>query len=71
MARALVKQPKILLMEDPLDHFHAAEAEQIMHFLTAAEQPWSLIMVSNNAAWKAHCNKHITISNGIMAIHKG
>ncbi|MDN3667249.1 peptidase domain-containing ABC transporter [Algibacter miyuki] len=66
LARAIVKQPKILILEDPLDHFNKVEAKKIVDFLTDASQPWSLVVVSNNASWKQKCNKHITLSNGNM-----
>ncbi|WP_299780890.1 peptidase domain-containing ABC transporter [uncultured Formosa sp.] len=64
IARALVKQPKILIFEDPLDHFPKDEAERIIKLLTSPEKPWSLIIVSNSEHWKDTCNKQITLKNG-------
>jgi len=64
LARAIVKQPKLLILEDPLDHFNKEEAGKIISFLTNASQPWSLIVVSSNEGWKQKCNKFIVLKNG-------
>lgn len=64
LARAIIKQPKLLILEEPLDDFNKEEAIKIINFLTEANQPWSLIVVSNNISWKKKCNKHITLKNG-------
>ncbi len=66
LARAIVKNPKILILENPLDQFHKDEAEKIITFLTDNSQPWSLIVISNNDKWKLNCNKHITLKNGTI-----
>jgi ABC-type bacteriocin/lantibiotic exporter with double-glycine peptidase domain len=64
LARAIVKKPKLLILEDPLDHFNKEEATNIIAFLADVKQPWSLIVVSNNEGWKQKCNKHIVLKNG-------
>jgi len=64
LARAILKSPKLLILEDPLDQFHSAEEKKIMTFLTDETRPWSLIIVSNNDNWKSKCNKHIMLSKG-------
>lgn len=64
LARAIVKKPKLLILEEPLDHFYIDEEVKIMNYLTDLSQPWSLIVVSNNNNWKQHCNKHITMKKG-------
>ena len=66
MARAIIKKPKMLILENPLDQFHKDEAEKITSFLTDSSQPWSLIVISNNENWKLNCNKQITIKNGAI-----
>ncbi len=66
LARAIVKNPKILILENPLDQFHKDEAEKIITFLTDNSQPWSLIVISNNDNWKLNCNTHITLKNGTI-----
>ncbi|PNW26378.1 peptidase domain-containing ABC transporter [Formosa algae] len=64
IARALIKQPKLLIFEDPLDHFPKDEADRIIKLLTDHSRPWSLIVVSNSEHWKDTCNKQITLKNG-------
>lgn len=64
LARALVKKPKLLILEEPLDHFHNDVEDKIIDFLTDPSQPWSLIVVSNNDKWKQKCNKQITLKRG-------
>ncbi|WP_338359245.1 ABC transporter ATP-binding protein, partial [Yeosuana marina] len=66
LARAIVKKPKLLILEDPLDQFQKQEAKKIIEFLTNKSQPWSLIVVSNNESWKHSCNKNITLKKGII-----
>lgn len=66
LARAIVKKPKMLILENPLDQFHSDEAERIIAFLTKSSQPWSLIVVSNNNQWKNNCSKHITMKKGTI-----
>jgi ABC-type bacteriocin/lantibiotic exporter with double-glycine peptidase domain len=64
LARAIVKVPKLLILEDALDHFNKEEATKIINYLAKESQPWSLIIVSNNSIWKQMCNKHIVLKNG-------
>ncbi len=70
LARAIIKQPKMLILEDPLDQFYKEEALEIISFLTDKSQPWSLIVVSNNQSWKQKCNKHIMLENGNVINNK-
>mgnify|MGYP000504182992 CR=1 FL=1 len=64
LARAIIKNPKVLILENPLDQFHIEEALQIIKFLTKKSQSWSLLVVSNNESWKTNCNKTITLKRG-------
>lgn len=66
LARAIIKKPKVLILENPLDQFYIQEALQIIDFLTKKSQPWSLIVVSNNESWKTNCNKRITLQKGTI-----
>lgn len=66
LARAIVKKPKMLILENPLDQFHKDEAEKIITFLTNNSQPWSLIVISNHDKWKLNCSRHITLKKGAI-----
>ncbi|CAL2085321.1 peptidase domain-containing ABC transporter [Tenacibaculum sp. 190524A05c] len=64
LARAIVKKPELLILEDPLDQFQQKETQAIIDYLTSSERPWSLIVVSSNDNWKSRCNKHIVLEKG-------
>ncbi|MFL0120891.1 ATP-binding cassette domain-containing protein [Tenacibaculum maritimum] len=66
LARAIINKPKLLILEDPLDHLEAEEVKSIIDYITAPTQPWSLMIVSYNNAWKEKCNKKITFKNGAI-----
>ncbi len=64
LARAIIHNPKLLLLKDPLEHFEKEETERIIKYLTAPERPWALIVSSRNALWRNHCNQTIEIMGG-------
>ncbi|WP_109851651.1 peptidase domain-containing ABC transporter [Aquimarina sp. AU58] len=64
LARAIIHNPKLLLLKDPLEHFEINEASRIIKYLTAPERPWALIISSQNGQWKNYCNQTIKISEG-------
>ncbi|MDW5288469.1 peptidase domain-containing ABC transporter [Formosa sp. PL04] len=66
LARAIVHQPKLLLLKDPLEYFENEEAEQLIKYLTSKERPWALVVSSQNTQWWKYCNKTIEISNGLI-----
>jgi ABC-type bacteriocin/lantibiotic exporter with double-glycine peptidase domain len=64
LARAILKKPKILVLEEPLEHFEAVEAKRIIKALTAPENPWALIVASFNKDWASECTDIITLNSG-------
>jgi len=64
LARAIVKKPKLLILEDSLDQFEASEITRIMDFLSDKTNSWALIVVSMNARWKTICDTTLTLHNG-------
>ncbi len=68
LARSILKRPKILLLKDPLEQFDNEEALRIMKFLTDPSNPWALIVVSYNMAWKTECTRLIRLENGKIDI---
>lgn len=66
LARAIVKQPKLLILENPLEHFNKKEAGEIIDYLADPKQPWSLVVVSNNDTWVHKCTKQIVLTNGTL-----
>ncbi|WMI70166.1 peptidase domain-containing ABC transporter [Mangrovimonas sp. YM274] len=64
LARAILKDPKVLILEEPLKQFNIEESEKIFEYLCDASNPWSVIVVSNLNVWKRMCNKHIILEDG-------
>ena len=64
LARAIIKQPRIMILEDPLDQFNLEETTKIIRYLTDAKRPWALIVVSSKKSWKAQCKQIITLEKG-------
>jgi len=64
LARAILKKPKLLILEEPLEHFEREEAIEIIKKLTDPENPWALVVVSFNKEWATACNKVITLKQG-------
>ncbi|MBT8254792.1 MAG: ATP-binding cassette domain-containing protein [Flavobacteriaceae bacterium] len=67
LARAIVKRPKLLILEDSLDQFEVNETELIMNTLTAKDAPWTLIVVSMNPRWQNYCSKNIILKKGKLS----
>lgn len=66
LARAIIKKPKLLILENPLDQLEKNETQKIIDFITKPSQPWSLIIVSSNINWKEKCNKTINLKKGTI-----
>lgn len=64
LARAIIKQPKIMILEDPLDQFNLEETVRIINYLTDVQRPWALIVVSSKKSWRTQCNQTITLEKG-------
>lgn len=64
LARAIIKQPKVLILEDPLDQFNLHETKDIIKYLTAPDKPWALIVVSSKKSWSTQCQQIITLEKG-------
>ncbi|RSK40273.1 peptidase domain-containing ABC transporter [Mangrovimonas spongiae] len=64
LARAILKQPKVLILEEPLKQFNIEESQKIFEYLCHPSNPWSVVVVSNLNVWKRMCNKHITLEDG-------
>ena len=64
LARAIIKQPKIMILEDPLDQFNLDETVRIINYLTDVKRPWALIVVSSKKSWRTQCTQIITLEKG-------
>ncbi|MFD0989639.1 peptidase domain-containing ABC transporter [Mariniflexile jejuense] len=64
LARAILKKPKLLILEDALDRFNPTETNAIINYLTHKDRPWALIVVSGSDSWKTKCTNSIQLENG-------
>ena len=64
LARAIIKQPKVMILEDPLDQFNLDETKSIIKYLTSPERPWALIVVSSKKSWRTECSQIVTLEKG-------
>ncbi len=64
LARSIVRKPKVLLLKDPLNQFDEIEALRIMTFLTDPNNPWALIVASQDPKWLGRCGRIITMDHG-------
>ena len=64
LARAIIKEPKIMILEDPLDQFNVDETQSIVKYLTDSKRSWALIVVSSKEVWRTECSQTITIDKG-------
>lgn len=64
LARSVVNKPKLLVLKDPLNQFDEIEALRIMNFLIDKNNPWSLVVVSQDPKWIGRCEKVITMDHG-------
>lgn len=68
LARAIVQNPKILILKDALEHFEVLEAQRMMNYLAHPDRPWLLITSSQNKNWKNVCNKNLQLKNGSFTL---
>ena len=64
LARSILKDPKILILEDALDRFNLAETKNIVDYLTHPDRPWGLAVVSSSDVWMGKCTEVITLEKG-------
>ena len=64
LARAIVSHPKLLILEDPLDHVPPIEKELIIRNLTAADVPWSIIITAVDPLWTKFISHAVKLDSG-------
>jgi ABC-type bacteriocin/lantibiotic exporter with double-glycine peptidase domain len=64
LARALATNPKLLILEDPLDHVNSQEKSKIISALTESSNRWQLLVSSVDDIWMKFIDNVIEINNG-------
>lgn len=70
LARAILSNPKCLILEDPLDIFSPDDTKRIIDFLCLEEHFWSIVIVSNNVYWDDKCDFIFELNQGKINILK-
>lgn len=64
VARAVVAQPNLLVMEEPLTALNFKDRISIAQYLTKKEQPWTLICVTEDPVMAAVCDRVLLLKEG-------
>jgi len=64
LARAIANKPKLLILEDPLDHVAKEEKAMIQKDLTSPHQPWTIIISSVDSSWTKFISDEVILSEG-------
>ena len=64
LARCVITKPKLLFLEEPVEKLDKYAAGEIIDWLTAPHQPWTLVVIAKASYWKEKCSRIITLENG-------
>ncbi len=64
LARSIVKKPKLLILNEPLNQVDEEESAKIIKYLFDEKHNWSLVVTSQDRTWRKYCNRRIRINNG-------
>ncbi len=64
LARAIATDPKLLILEDPLDHVKTEEKRAIIERLTDDQNPWNIIVASVDEVWSEYIEDQIILKGG-------
>lgn len=64
LARALATNPKLLILEDPLEHVNSLEKAEIIDLLTSKDNRWNVIVSSVDTIWEKYITRKILLDNG-------
>lgn len=64
LARALATHPRLLILEDPLDHVNRTEKQAIIQKLVDPNNKWTVIISTVDNVWKEFIPNNILMNNG-------
>ena len=62
LARALVNNPGIIFLEDPLNFIEVDEKRAIIEYMTDDSQPFTLIVIGDNQYWLQKCSRVVELN---------
>lgn len=66
LARCLLIKPKLMFYTDALRDIERTERLRIIDLLTAPENPWTLVVLSNDPAFMGACDRVIVMEEGTI-----
>ena len=66
IARAIVRESKLVVIEDAFYVLEPQDRYAIVRTLTRPDRPWTLILVSNDPILASHCDRVIILKDGKM-----
>lgn len=64
LARSIADKPKLLLLEDALEHLDKDERKSIVDFLLRKENDWTIVAVSSDSYFQSKVDKVIDMQDG-------
>lgn len=64
LARSIADRPKLLLLEDAFEHADGEERIHMIDFITSKENPWTMVVVSNDPYLAKKSDRVIEMNNG-------
>jgi ABC-type bacteriocin/lantibiotic exporter with double-glycine peptidase domain len=62
IARVIIDEPKLVLLEDPLNFLQVDEKKKIIDFIMDSNRKWTVLVVSDFYYWKEKCSRIISLS---------
>lgn len=69
LARGIVDQPPLLLLEGLMDYLEKEEKEKILDVLFAPDAPWTLVGISNDWSFISRCDKVLLMDKGSIVFY--
>jgi len=68
LARCLVKEPRLLILNDFFHNFHRLEKQNLIKFLVDRKNPYTLLAVSNDPIILAECDRIMVMQDGSVSM---
>lgn len=68
LARAIVSQPSLLLIDGMVDSFSDDDAVQLTRMLVDPQQPWALLMVTGRSSIAEMGTQKLTLGHGMLRV---
>jgi ABC-type multidrug transport system fused ATPase/permease subunit len=66
LARAIVRRPRVLLLDGVLDRVDQRVLSTLLDNLLAADAPWTLVVTSHDSQVIARCQRRARIESGVL-----